>query len=122
MSDIKTELLREIEEKIKRKKLLAKETSREKTLAFWVSGFFAEISKLKGGGHDYITTLALNRLTQSLRSVDKKCSVIFRQFSDTESQVEITWSKVYLMTHDCEKVLTMNASSADFESALEAVF
>ncbi len=69
MSKVKQDLMKEIEAKVARKKQLAKQVSRQKTVANWVAEFFSEYDKTrkldegKPYGYEHFTSLALNRLS-----------------------------------------------------------
>lgn len=124
MSNIKRDLMKEIEAKIARKKQLAKQVSRQKTVANWVAEFFTEHSKTKkmdeGSHFQHFTNLALFQLKNQLRTLDNKCSVDFRQSDDgTDPVVEIRWSSKFAQANNCEEVLVFDASSAFFQSAIE---
>ncbi len=123
MSKIKQDLMKEIEAKVARKKQLAQQVSRQKTVANWVAEFFSEYDKTKkldeGSLYQSFASLALNRLTIQLRNLDRKCSVDFRQTGDGDPTVEIRWSKRFIQANNCEEVLVFDASSAFFQSAME---
>lgn len=123
MSNIKKDLMKEIEAKIARKKVVAQQVSRQKTVANWVAEFFTEYEKTKNMDTNSLyqpfLSLALNRLNIQLRSLDRKCSVDFRPSDASDPTVEIRWSKRFIQTNNCEEVLVYDASSAYFQSALE---
>lgn len=116
--------MKEIEAKVARKKVIAKQVSRVKTVANWVAEFFTEYEKTKnmdaGSMYQSFAALALNRLSIQLRSLDRKCSVDFRP-EDGNPIVEIRWSKRFIQANNCEEVLALDAASAHFQSALEDV-
>lgn len=126
MSKVKTDLLKEIEAKVARKKQLAHQASRQKTVANWVADFFTEYEKLRkldqGTMYEPFASLALNRLSIQLRNLDRKCNVDLKQPADGGSPViEIRWSKRFIQMHNCEEVLVYDASSAYFQSAIEVI-
>lgn len=115
-SNIKSDLLKQIEAKVARKKELAKEVSREKTIVHWVSEFFTEFSKTRK--LDPIGYMAVQSLTARLRKFDRKVDVVFKVDSET---IEIRWSSQYLQDNNCEDHLVFDASSAHFQSAMETL-
>lgn len=123
MSDIKKDLMKEIEAKVARKKQLAQQVSRQKTVANWVAEFFSEYEKTKkldeGSLYQSFAALALNRLSIQLRSLDRKCTVDFKQEDINNPTVEINWSQRFIQANNCEAVLVLDASSAFFQSAME---
>lgn len=125
MSNVKADLLKQINNSVARKKLLAKEASREKTIAYWVSEFFVEyekVKKLDSGHNNTFSSLALNKLTIQLRNLDRRCSVLFKEPEDgTSPVVEIHWSSKYSAANNCEDVIVFDASSAFFQSAMENI-
>jgi len=127
MSKIKNDLMKEIEAKVAKKKQLSKQVSRQKTVANWVAEFFTEYDKTRkldsnnGYGFGYFTSLALNRLAIQLRSIDRKCTVDFKEPPNETPVVEIHWSSRFIQTNNCEEVLAFDASSAFFQSAIEDV-
>lgn len=127
MANIKQDLMKEIEAKIARKKLLSKQASRQKTVANWVAAFFTEYEKTKNLETDHtwnmgpFTYLALNRLNIQLRGLDVKSHVDFRKTEDGNPIVEIRWSSKFIQLNNCEEVLVFDASSAYFQSALEDI-
>lgn len=126
MSNAKQDMMKEIEAKIARTKMFAKQASRQKTIANWVADFFTEIEKTKkldeGSLWSPFGSLALNRLATQLRSLDKKCAVEFKENGDNNTPiVEIRWTTNFCKLHNCEETLVLDASSAYFQSALEDV-
>lgn len=126
MSNVKRDLMKEIEAKVAKKKLLAQQVSRQKTVAQWVADFFKEFEttrKIEEG--DFwrpLAHLALNRLNIQLRSIDRHCSVNFAEGDeDGTPLVEIHWSADFIQKNNCEAVLVFDASSAFFQSALEDI-
>lgn len=125
MSKVKADLLKQINEQVARKKYLAKEVSREKTIAHWVSEFFIEYEKVKklDTSHDNtFSSLAVSKLTIQLRNLDRRCSVIFKEpQADVTPTIEIHWSSQYSQANNCEDVLVFDASAAFFQSAIENI-
>jgi hypothetical protein len=125
MSNVKRDLMKEIEAKVARKKVVAKQVSRQKTVANWVAEFFTEYEKTKnldaGSIYHSFAALALDRLSIQVRGIDRKCFVDFRRHDDGNPTVEIRWSKPFIQANSCEEVLVFDASSAYFQSALEDV-
>lgn len=123
MSNAKRDLMKEIDAKVARKKVVAQQASRQKTVANWVAEFFTEYEKTKNMDNNSLyqpfLSLALNRLNIQLRSLDRKCSVDFRPSDVSDPTVEIRWSKRFIQANNCEEVLVFDASSAYFQSALE---
>lgn len=121
MSKIKMDLFKEIERKVARKKLVAQQLSRSKTVATWVAEFFTEYEKTKQIDDVYgsIQMLSLNRLNIQLRNIDRKCTVEFRTSEDGTHTVEIRWSPAFVKDNDCEEVMVFDPSSAYFQSAME---
>lgn len=117
----KDDVLRQIEASIQRKKILAKEVSREKTIVQWVCEFFSEVEKTKNiDDQGNFASLALSKLIINLRTLDKKCSAVFKEPKfGNDPQVEIYWSKKYILDNNCEHVMTLDASSAFFQNAIE---
>ena len=126
MSNVKRDLMKEIEAKVARKKQLSKQASRQKTVANWVAEFFTEYDKTRkldgDNSYQHFTSLTLNRLAIQLRALDRKCTVDFREPEDGSNPVvEIRWSTRFIQANNCEEVLALDASSAYFQSALEDV-
>lgn len=122
MSKAKADLLKEIERKIAKKKLLAQSLTRTKTVATWVSEFFTEYEKMKPMEDAWgsFATLNLNRLALQMKNLDRKCSVDFRTSEDGTPIVEIRWSANYIQDNDCEDVMVFDPASAYFQSAMES--
>lgn len=118
---VKLDMLKQIEAAVKRKKLLSKEISREKTIAHWVSDFFTEIQNTKKmDEYGSFTHLALSKLIVNLRVLDKKVAAVFKEPADgSEPKVEIYWSQVYAAKNNCEEVTVLDAPSAYFQDAME---
>jgi hypothetical protein len=120
-----SELQKEIEAKIARKKQLAQQVSQQKTIAKWVSEFFTEYEKTKrldGTGYPAFAHLALSRLNVQLSNLDRNCRVNFADSSEDDNLVvEIRWSKHFAQANNCEEVLIFDASSAFFQSAIEDI-
>lgn len=125
MSNIKQDLMKKIEAIVARKKVFAKQASRQKTVANWVADFFTEHDKTKkiDGRHEYHTfaSLVLDRLSTQLRTLDKRCIVDFRDIETNNPIIEIRWSPAFVKANNCEEVLIFDASSAYFQSAIEDV-
>lgn len=126
MGNVKQDLMKEIEAKVARRKDLAKQASRQKTVANWVADFFAEHEKFKnmdeGSLFNPFANLALNRLGIQLRGLDRRCTVDFKSLEDgSGSVIEIRWSPRFIQTNNCEEVLVLDASSAFFQSAIEDI-
>jgi len=117
MSKVKQDLLKQIEASVARKNKLVKEMSREKTISNWVSEFFTEYEKIKRD--DHLTCLALNQLTNRLRTLDRKCYVAIKAPDDGSPTVEIMWSSRYIQDNNCEEVTVLDASAAFFQEAME---
>lgn len=122
MSKVKRDLMKEIEAKVARKKQLAQQLSRQKTVANWVAEFFTEYENTrkveKPGDYQYLAYMAINRLAIQLRGLDRKCDVELKE-SDGTPIVEIRWSAPFIQRNNCEEVLVFDASSAFFQSAME---
>lgn len=120
MSNAKYDLMKEINAKVARKKQLAKQVSKQKTVAKWVADFFVEFEKgkkLSEGFHGQsLATLALKRLTDQVRTLDRRCWVSLNHDNET---IEIQWSEKFILANQCEAVLNLDAPSAFFESAME---
>lgn len=125
MSNVKADLLKQIENSVTRKKQLAKVASREKTIAYLVSEFFTEYQKVKRLGamtSNVFSSLAVSKLTSQLRMLDRNCFVLFKEPEGEETPtIEIHWSSSYSLTNNCEDVLVFDASSAYFQSAIENI-
>lgn len=124
MSNIKRDLMKEIEAKVARKKQLAQQLSRQKTVANWVAEFFTEYENTrkveKPTEYQFLAYMAINRLAIQLRAIDRKCVVDLRD-SDGVPVVEIRWSAPFILANNCEEVLVLDASSAFFQGAIEDV-
>lgn len=122
MSQVKRDLMKEIEARVARKKTLSQQVSRQKTVATWVAEFFTEFEKTRqlGDIHGYnpLEYLALDRLAIQLRSLDRKCQVDLKQ-NQGQHTVEIRWSNAFVQANNCEEFLVFDASSAFFQSAME---
>lgn len=125
MSKVKNDLMKEIEAKVARKKQLAKQVSRQKTVANWAAEFFTEYEQTRRledkSGYQYLTSMALNRLAIQLRALDRKCTIDFKEPNDGSPVLEIHWSAGFVQKNDCETVLAFDASSAFFQSAMEDI-
>lgn len=123
MSNVKRDLMKEIEAKIARKKQLSVRVAQQKTIAKWVAEFFTEYEKtrkLDGDGYQAFAYLALDQLNDQLRRIDKKCRVSLAQENDPPT-VEIHWSAGFILANNCEEVMVYDASSAMFQSAMEEI-
>ena len=122
MSNIKRDLMKEIEARVARKKQLAIQVSQQKTIAKWVAEFFAEYEKVKrfdeGLPYHSWAQLAVGQLENQLRRIDKKCRVYILEEREPPT-VEVHWSAAFINTNNCEEVLVFDASSAFFQSAME---
>ena len=114
---IKSDLLKQISEAITRKKELAKKISKQKTVMNWACEFFTEINKFHG--NPYGNALALGLLTNKLRTLDNRCSVILKEPEGSPAFVEIIWSDQYVSANNCEKIAILDEVSVFFQSALE---
>lgn len=123
MSKVRADLFKEIEAKVARKKAVAQQLTRTKTIASWVAEFFTEYEKNKAVDDNWgpMRILALNRLNVQLRNLDRKCDVHFRTSEDGTPTVEITWSPAYIQANDCEEYMVFDPSSAYFQSAMEDI-
>ena len=122
-SKAKNDLMKEIMATVARKKEVAKQVSRQKTVANWVAEFFIELEKVKKmDPRSPLIYLNCNLLQQQIKSIDKRSTVDLR-FDDASLQdvVEITWSDAFVLANNCEKALVLDASSALFQSAMEDV-
>lgn len=122
MSKVKNDLMKEIEAKVAKKKQLAKQLSRQKTVVNWVAEFFTEYESTrrveKPQDYQFLAHMAINRLAIQLRGLDRKCQVDLRD-SDGTPVVEIRWSAPFIQKNNCEEVLVFDASAAFFQSAME---
>lgn len=122
-SKAKNDLMKEIMTTVARKKVVAKQVSRQKTVANWVAEFFIELEKVKKmDPRSPLIYLNCNLLRQQIKSIDKRSNVDLK-FDDASLQdvVEITWSDAFVLANNCEKALVLDASSALFQSAMEDV-
>lgn len=122
-SKAKNDLMKEIIATVARKKIVAKQVSRQKTVANWVAEFFIELEKVKKmDPRSPLIYLNCNLLQQQIKSIDKRSTVDLR-FDDASLQdvIEITWSDAFVLANNCEKALVLDASSALFQSAMEDV-
>lgn len=122
-SKAKNDLMKEIMATVARKKIVAKQVSRQKTVANWVAEFFIELEKVKKmDPRSPLIYLNCNLLQQQIKSIDKRSTVDLR-FDDASLQdvIEITWSDAFVLANNCEKALVLDASSALFQSAMEDV-
>ncbi len=122
-SKAKNDLMKEIMATVARKKEVAKQVSRQKTVANWVAEFFIELEKVKKmDPRSPLIYLNCNLLQQQIKSIDKRSTVDLR-FDDASLQdvIEITWSDAFVLANNCEKALVLDASSALFQSAMEDV-
>ena len=124
MSNIKRNLMKEIEAKVARKKQLATQISYEKTVAKLVAEFFIEYDKVRkleaGTIYSGLSHYAVNRLNDQLRRIDNGCNVYFSRESDPPT-IEIQWSTAFIAANSCEEALVFDASSALFQSAMEEI-
>lgn len=122
-SKAKSDLMKEIMATVARKKEVAKQVSRQKTVANWVAEFFIELEKVKKmDPRSPLIYLSIQRLAYQIATIDRKSHVDLR-FDDASRQdvVEITWSDAFVLVNNCEKALVLDASSALFQSAMEDV-
>lgn len=118
---VKNDLLKKINASVKRKKELAKEVSREKTVAYLVSEFFSEVEKTKDLDRDsgIFAAIALSRLIQFIKKIDYKATVLYKQPASSEAHIEIRWSDNYVSEHNCEPTTVMDAASAFFQNMMD---
>jgi hypothetical protein len=112
----KLDMLKEIEAKVKRKKALAIEVAREKTIYYLAADFFAEVAKSAS-----FAGFAVNRFRDSLRGIDSRSSVHYFHPTDEGpgERLEIHWSDQYIHKHGCEPVMVIDSATAQFEKAME---
>ncbi len=122
-SKAKNDLMKEILATVARKKEVAKQVSRQKTVANWVADFFIELEKIKKiDPHSPLIHLSLRRLATQLRALDR-WSFVDLKIDETSKQdvVEILWSDSFVVANNCEAALVFDAASAIFQSAMEDV-
>lgn len=122
-SKAKSDLMKEIIATVARKKEVAKQVSRQKTVANWVAEFFIELEKVKKmDPRSPLIYLSVKRLAVQINTIDRRAFVDLR-FDDASLQdvIEITWSDAFVLANNCEKALVLDASSALFQSAMEDV-
>jgi len=117
VSNIKRDLMKEIEAKVARKKRIAAQVSEVKTVSKWVNEFFTEYEKIKKTEW-YLRSLAVDQLRHKLSKLDKNCQVNFLDLNEPPT-IEIYWSEPFVEANNCEKVLVFDVASALFESAME---
>ena len=120
---VKSDLMKQIDTAVQRKRALAKDLTRDKTIAFWAAAFFTEVERVKNlDSVGIFISLALGKLDNNLRTLDRRAYTHYREGNGSmEPQVEIHWSKTYIMSNDCDPVMTISASSAFFENTLESL-
>lgn len=118
---VKSDLLKEINAKAKRKKELSKALTREQTIAFFVAEFFKEMDKIGGFLSSGLTGMAIMRLESNLKNLDRGCAVVFKSPNTPEEthRIEIRWSAPYVEKNNCEPVMVLDAAEASFQNALE---
>lgn len=117
---VKDDLLKKIAATVKRKQELAKEIAHEKTVSYWVAEFFKEVENVRSVDQTgNFKALALSNLISNIRKIDRRVTVIHKEPTVGEPQIEIRWSAVYVGMHDCEPVIVLDASSAFFQSMVE---
>jgi hypothetical protein len=124
MSNVKRDLMKEIETKVARKKALAQQVSRQKTIATLVADFFTEYEKVRkmdsGSFYANFEMLVIQSLRAKMSNIDRKCVVNFRKPEDGSNPVvEIKWSQSFVQTNNCEETLVLDASSAFFQSMID---
>jgi len=115
----KDDILKQIDNVIKQNKALSKDLSRERTIAKWACEFFSEVDSVKGDR--MLVALALSKFTSKLKPIDKKVSVVFKEPLNGDSQIEIRWSKKYLVANNCESVMVLDSSAAFFQDVMEQI-
>lgn len=121
MSNVKRDLMKEIEAKVARKKQLSAQVAHQKTVSKWVAEFFAELEKIqKLTIRHSLVWLAVTRLQDQLHRIDKECCVYFSDANDPPT-IEIKWSPAFIAVNNCEEALVLDASSALFQSAMEEI-
>lgn len=114
---VKNDIVKEIEARVARKKALAKEISREKTIAHLVTEFFDLLEGVKAIDEiGMFQRSALNLLEHKLRDFDKSVRVKYKR---DEELVEIHWSKAYCELTGYEQVLVIDKATAAFDKYFE---
>lgn len=113
---VKSDLMKQIDALVKRKKDLAEELKREKTISHWAAEFFAEVEKFKNLDNDFGTlqTIELYKFMDKIRRLDRGAWVDLK-----DGNLQIGWSPAYITLHDCEPVMTLDAATAFFQDAME---
>jgi len=123
MSKVKNDLMKEIEAKVAKKKILSKQVSKQKTIITWIAEFFTEYEKIKKldaeNHYNHFSNLAIHRLNTQLHRIDSKCHVHLNRTDDQNPVVEVHWSSSYILANSCEEVLALDAASAHFQGMLE---
>lgn len=116
------DIFKKINASVKKQALIAKDLSKEKTIANWASELFTELESTKLIDSDgTFAYLALHQFQTNLRKIDYKCQVYIKEQKSDNPRVEIHWSRQYITKNDCEEVTVLDASTAYFQAAMEDI-
>lgn len=116
MSNLKRDLMKEINARVAKKKQLAVKAAHQKTAAKYIADYFIEYEKTKGiFAYSY-----LDNLQYQLRRIDDKCVAVLVETNEPPT-IEVHWSDAFVAANNCEKVLVLDSSSALFQSAMEEI-
>jgi hypothetical protein len=117
---VKSDLMKQIEASVQRKKDLVKEMARERTVSDLVAGFFQELERIRNF-HDsqYLPAMLLGLLRDKLRSIDSGVHAELIAEAGEEYRIEIQWSPQYVEKYSCEPITVLDVSTALFQSAME---
>jgi hypothetical protein len=118
---VKNDLMKQIEASVQRKKQVAKDLTRNKTIATWVSDFFSAVEKTRAlDQFGYLDSLEVQKLENNLRTLDRRVYITFNQRDANEPVVEIHWSNAYILLNQCDPVIAMTEATAFFEKTMES--
>jgi hypothetical protein len=116
---IKEDMLKQVNARVDKKKLLARQAAKPKTLNRWAVKFFKEVDNLPPEGFDGIITLALSEINSNIQTVDRRAYVIYKYDSPSNAVLEVHWSNAYVAANNCEPVLVIDPATAYLDVALD---
>ena len=118
---VKSDLMKQINAAVQHKKALSKTLTRDKTIATWVSDFFAAVEKTRDiDQNGNLGWIEVEKLANNLHTLDRRARVYFSGLKiSTEPQIDIHWSSAYITQNNCEPVTVMTAASAFFDKTIE---
>lgn len=123
MSDVKKNLLKEIEDKIKRKMELREQIAKRNQLDTFVLNFISNVEEISESINDQdmwmdMVELAIKSLDESIKSLDARSTTAISWAEGNRPQVNgvlVRWSAQYQEKNNCEPELFVDMTSLLFK-------